>query len=113
MPSQKTSSWAGTELGEIANAVIRQILKLNLRSPDRLNVQSGEPHLNARNCHAIAPKAKLIPEVNPRGAALLGMEASGLCDSETTNQIKDPYEMKQRLFSALFLLTVLLTFCSP
>lgn len=88
--------WAGVELGEMANAVIRQLNFENLDFEIALigsMFKSGEPLIAPmrETVHAIAPKAKLIPaEVKPVvGAALLGMEASGLLMTlEQRNQIK-------------------------
>lgn len=90
-------NWAGMELGEMANAVIRQLNFENLEFEIALIgsiFKSGEPLIAPmrETVHAIAPKAKLIPaEVKPVvGAALLGMEASGLVLTlEQRNQIKE------------------------
>ncbi len=77
--------WAGNELGEMANAVIRQ---LNFEETEfevaliGSMFKSGEILIKPmrETVHAIAPKAKLIPtETRPvLGAVLLGMEAGGL-----------------------------------
>ncbi|MBK9603522.1 MAG: hypothetical protein IPO36_17025 [Anaerolineales bacterium] len=77
--------WAGTELGELANAVIRQLnfetLEIEIALIGSM-FKSGEMLIGPmrETVHALAPKAKLIPaEVKPViGAVLLGMEASGL-----------------------------------
>ena len=87
--------WAGVELGEMANAVIRQLNFENLEFEIALigsMFKSGESLIAPmrETVHAIAPRAKLIPaEVKPVvGAVLLGMEASGLSLSlEKRNQI--------------------------
>jgi N-acetylglucosamine kinase-like BadF-type ATPase len=88
--------WAGVELGEMANAVIRQLNFENLEFEIALigsMFKSGEPLITPmrETIHAIAPAAKLIrAEVKPVvGAVLLGMEASGISLSlEDRNQIK-------------------------
>src|SRR5258706_7172774 len=88
--------WAGTELGEMPNAVIRQLDFEDLEFEIALigsMFKSGEALIAPmrETVHAIARGAKLIPaEVKPVvGAILLGMEASGLSLSlEKRNQIK-------------------------
>ena len=88
--------WAGCELGEMANAIIRQLNFENLEFEVALigsMFKSGEPLIAPMRemIHNIAPKAKLIPtEVKPVvGAVLLGMEAGGLMLTlEQRNQIK-------------------------
>ena len=88
--------WAGVELGEMANAVIRQLDFENLEFEIALigsMFKSGESLIAPmrETVHAIASKAKLIrAEVKPVvGAVLLGMEASGLLLTlEQRNQIK-------------------------
>jgi N-acetylglucosamine kinase-like BadF-type ATPase len=88
--------WAGVELGEMANAVIRQLNFENLEFEIALigsMFKSGEQLITPmrETIHAIAPAAKLIrAEVKPVvGAVLLGMEASGISLSlEDRNQIK-------------------------
>jgi len=88
--------WAGAELGEMANAVIRQLNFENLDFEIALigsMFKSGESLIGPmrEKVHAIAPKAKLIrAEVKPVvGAVLLGMEASGLLMAlEQRDQIK-------------------------
>jgi len=88
--------WAGTELGEMTNAVIRQlnfedtVFEIALIGS---MFKSGEILINPmrETVHAIAPKAQLIPvEVKPvLGAALLGMEAGGLhLSNEQREKIK-------------------------
>ena len=77
--------WAGTELGELANAVIRQLAFENL---DFDVVMTGSMFDGGmmlidpmrRKIHELAPKARLVRlDVPPViGAALLGMEAAGL-----------------------------------
>jgi N-acetylglucosamine kinase-like BadF-type ATPase len=77
-------SWAGTELGEMANAVIRQLEFENL-SFDVVMTGSmfeGGPMLiepMREAIHKVAPHARLIRLSVPPviGAALLGMEAAG------------------------------------
>lgn len=89
-------NWAGTELGEMANAVIRQLNFENLEFEIVLigsMFKSGEPLIAPmrKTVHGIAPNAKLIPtEVKPvAGAVLLGMEAGGvILTLEQRNQIK-------------------------
>lgn len=85
--------WAGVELGELANAVIRQLEFENLEFEIALvgsMFKSGEPLIAPmrETVHAIAPKAKLIPaEVKPViGAVLLGMEASGFNPSHAERE---------------------------
>lgn len=85
--------WAGVELGELANAVIRQLEFENLEFEIALigsMFKSGEPLIAPmrETVHAIAPKAKLIPaEVKPViGAVLLGMEASGFKPSQAERE---------------------------
>jgi N-acetylglucosamine kinase-like BadF-type ATPase len=77
--------WAGIELGEMANAVIRQLNFEDIEFEIALigsMFKSGEILIKPmrETVHAVAPKAKLIPtEARPvLGAALLGMEAGGL-----------------------------------
>jgi N-acetylglucosamine kinase-like BadF-type ATPase len=77
--------WAGCELGEMANAVIRQLNFEGIEFEIALigsMFKSGEILIKPmrETVHAVAPKAKLIPtEARPvLGAALLGMEAGGL-----------------------------------
>jgi N-acetylglucosamine kinase-like BadF-type ATPase len=90
------AKWAGAELGEMANAVIRQLNFENLEFEIALigsMFKSGELIIAPmrETVHAIAPHAKLVPaEVKPAvGAVLLGMEASGLSITlEKRNQIK-------------------------
>jgi N-acetylglucosamine kinase-like BadF-type ATPase len=85
--------WAGVELGELTNAVIRQLEFENLEFEIALigsMFKSGEPLIAPmrETVHAIAPKAKLIPaEVKPViGAVLLGMEASGFKPSQAERE---------------------------
>ena len=76
--------WAGTELGEMANAVIRQLEFENL-SFDVVMTGSmfeGGPMLiepMRATIHKVAPKARLVRLSVPPviGAVLLGMEAAG------------------------------------
>jgi N-acetylglucosamine kinase-like BadF-type ATPase len=88
--------WAGRELGEMANAVIRQ---LDFEDTEFEIALIGSMFKNGEilikpmreTVHAIAPKAKLIPtEARPvLGAALLGMEAGGLIlSNEQRDNIK-------------------------
>jgi N-acetylglucosamine kinase-like BadF-type ATPase len=88
--------WAARELGEMANAVIRQLDFENLEFEVALigsMFKSGEPLIAPmrESIYAVAPGAKLIPaEVRPvAGAVLLGMEASGLILTlDQRNEIK-------------------------
>lgn len=88
--------WAGTELGQLATAVIRQLDFENLDFEIALigsMFKSGESLIAPmrKKVQTIAPKAKLIrAEVKPVvGAVLLGMEASGLLiPLEQRDQIK-------------------------
>jgi N-acetylglucosamine kinase-like BadF-type ATPase len=88
--------WAGVELGQMANAVIRQLDFESLEFEIALigsMFKSGEILLSPmrETVHSIALKAKLIrAEVKPVvGALLLGMEASGLSMTvEQRNKIK-------------------------
>jgi N-acetylglucosamine kinase-like BadF-type ATPase len=88
--------WAGNELGEMANAVIRQLNFEDIEFEIALigsMFKSGEILIKPmrETVHAIAPKAKLIPtEARPvLGAALLGMEAGGLIlSNEQRDNIK-------------------------
>lgn len=77
--------WAGCELGEMANAVIRQLEFEDIEFEVALigsMFKSGEILIKPmrETVRAVAPKAKLIPtEARPvLGAVLLGMEAGGL-----------------------------------
>jgi N-acetylglucosamine kinase-like BadF-type ATPase len=94
--AQGIVNWAGVELGEMANAVIRQLdfepLEFEIALIGSM-FKSGEALIAPmrETVHSIAPKAQLIPvEVKPVvGAVLLGMEASGLILTlEHRNQIK-------------------------
>jgi N-acetylglucosamine kinase-like BadF-type ATPase len=77
--------WAGTELGELANAVIRQ---LGFEDLDFDVVMTGSMFDGGnmlidpmrKKIHELAPRARLVRlDVPPvTGAALLGMEAAGL-----------------------------------
>jgi N-acetylglucosamine kinase-like BadF-type ATPase len=78
-------SWAGTELGEMANAVIRQLEFENLAFDVVMtgSMFEGGPMLiepMREMIHKLAPKARLVrlrvPPVT--GAVLLGMEAGAL-----------------------------------
>jgi N-acetylglucosamine kinase-like BadF-type ATPase len=83
--AQSLVHWAGTELGEMANAVIRQLdfhdIEFEVALIGSL-FKTGEALITPMRSkvHEIAPKAKLIPaEVKPVvGAVLLGMEAGRL-----------------------------------
>jgi N-acetylglucosamine kinase-like BadF-type ATPase len=94
--AQSLVHWAGIELGEMANAVIRQLDFEDLEFEIALigsMFKSGEPLIAPmrEKVHSIAPKAKLIrAEVKPvAGAVLLGMEAGGLMLTlEQRNEIK-------------------------
>jgi N-acetylglucosamine kinase-like BadF-type ATPase len=77
--------WAGCELGELANAVIRQ-LDFQLLEFDLVLIgsmfDSGPPLIEPlrRTVHALAPGARLVRLTAPPvvGAVLLGMEQAGL-----------------------------------
>ncbi len=83
-------SWAGTELGELANAVIRQLgfedLGFDVVMTGSM-FDGGEMLTDPmrRKIHELAPKARLVRlDVPPvTGAALLGMEAAGLQPTAT------------------------------
>ena len=88
--------WAGRELGEMANAVIRQLNFEDIEFEVVLigsMFKSGEILIAPlrETVHALAPRAKLTrTEIKPViGAALLGMEAGGLAlGQEERNRIK-------------------------
>ncbi|RPI30818.1 MAG: ATPase [Chloroflexota bacterium] len=77
--------WAGTELGELANAVIRQ-LNFEPLEFDVVQIGSmydGSPLLTQsmrQKIHTVAPKARLVRLTVPPvvGAVLLGMEQVGI-----------------------------------
>lgn len=99
--------WAGKELGEMANAVIRQ---LNLQDSEfeialiGSMFKSGEILIAPMRemVHALAPKAKLIPvEVKPvLGAVLLGMEA---CNAAITPEIRRILSQKSQVYGGISL----------
>src|SRR5574339_291190 len=77
--------WAGTELGEMANAVIRQLEFENLAFDVVMTgsmFEGGQMLIEPmqKTIHKLAPKARFtrlnIPPVI--GAAILGMEAAGI-----------------------------------
>ena len=77
--------WAGTELGELANAVIRQLEFENLAFDVVMtgSMFEGGPMLiepMRETIHKLAPKARLVRLSVPPviGAVMLGMEAGGL-----------------------------------
>ena len=77
--------WAGTELGELANAVIRQLEFENLSFDVVMtgSMYEGGPMLiepMRETILQLAPKARLVRLKSPPvlGAVMLGMEASGL-----------------------------------
>ena len=77
--------WAGTELGELANAVIRQLEFENLAFDVVMtgSMFEGGPMLiepMRETIHKMAPKARLVRLSVPPviGAVMLGMEAGGL-----------------------------------
>ncbi len=83
--AQQLVQWAGNELGEMANAVIRQLEFQELEFEIALigSMFKSEEMLIApmrAKVHELAPKAKLIPvEIKPvAGAVLLGMEAANV-----------------------------------
>lgn len=76
--------WAGTELGELANAVIRQLEFENLAFDVVMtgSMFDGGPMLiepMQKTIHKVAPKARLVRLTVPPvlGAVMLGIEASG------------------------------------
>ena len=97
--AQDLVKWAGVELGEMANAVIRQLDFEGLEFEVALigsMFKSGEPLIAPMRdtIHSLAPKAKLIrTEAKPVvGATLLGMEASGLSITlEQRNKLKKSF----------------------
>jgi hypothetical protein len=77
--------WAGTELGELAKAVVRRLGFENLTFDVALtgSMFEGSPTLMEsmrETIHALAPGANLARFSHPPviGAVLLGMEQSGL-----------------------------------
>ncbi|MGH8246943.1 MAG: N-acetylglucosamine kinase, partial [Gammaproteobacteria bacterium] len=77
--------WAGCELGEMANAVIRQLEFENLAFDVVLTggMFKGGPLLidpMRATIHKVAPKARLVRLTTPPvvGAAMIGMEAGGV-----------------------------------
>jgi N-acetylglucosamine kinase-like BadF-type ATPase len=77
--------WAGSELGEIANAVIRQLEFENLSFDVVMTgsmFEGGSMLIEPmrETIHQLAPKAHLVRLTNPPvlGAVMLGMEAAGL-----------------------------------
>src|SRR5258706_4440694 len=77
--------WAGSELGEMANAVIRQLEFENLAFDVVMtgSMFEGGPLLiepMRETIHKLAPKARLVRLKTPPvlGAVMLGMEAAGL-----------------------------------
>ena len=77
--------WAGSELGEIANAVIRQLEFENLAFDVVLTgsmFEGGSMLIEPmrETIHTLAPKARLVRLTTPPvlGAVMLGMEAGGL-----------------------------------
>jgi N-acetylglucosamine kinase-like BadF-type ATPase len=83
--------WAGTELGEVANAVIRQLEFENLAFDVVMtgSMFKGGPRLvqpMRETIHKVAPKARLVRLNIPPviGAVLLGLEAAGLKAASTT-----------------------------
>jgi len=85
--------WAGAELGELANAVIRQ-LELETRTFDVVQIGSmfdGSPLLTEvmrATIHTVAPGAQLVRLTAPPvvGAVVLGMEAAGLVPAEAVRE---------------------------
>ena len=91
--AQQVIQWAGNELGEMANAVIRQLEFQDLEFEVALigSMFKSEEMLIApmrAKVHEIAPKAKLIPvEIKPvAGAVLLGMEAANV---QITDEVRN------------------------
>ena len=90
----ETVSWAGRELGELANSVIRQ-LDLSVMSFDVVlsgSFYNGSPlvqQIMAKTINSIAPKAHLVrltadPVI---GAVLLGMETAGFATSRVRHTL--------------------------
>jgi N-acetylglucosamine kinase-like BadF-type ATPase len=84
--------WAGTELGEMAGAVIRQLEFQNLAFDVVMtgSMFEGGPRLikpMRETIHKVAPKARLVRLSAPPviGAAMLGMEAAGF---QVTSEIR-------------------------
>jgi N-acetylglucosamine kinase-like BadF-type ATPase len=84
--------WAGTELGEMANAVIRQLEFENLAFDVVMtgSMFEGGPMLiepMQKTIHKLAPKARFVRLTVPPviGAVLLGIEASGM---KVTSEIR-------------------------
>jgi N-acetylglucosamine kinase-like BadF-type ATPase len=76
--------WAGTELGEIANAVIRQLEFENLSFDVVMTgsmFEGGNMLIEPmqKTIHKLAPKARFVRLTVPPvlGAVMLGIEASG------------------------------------
>ncbi|MFN8413855.1 MAG: BadF/BadG/BcrA/BcrD ATPase family protein [Anaerolineales bacterium] len=99
--------WAGKELGEMANAVIRQLELQDSEFEIALigsMFKSGEILINPmrETVFSIAPKAKLIPvEVKPvLGAVLLGMEA---CNTTITPEIRRILTQKSQVYGGVSL----------
>ena len=84
MTARGLIDWAGQELGELANAVIRQLefehLEFEIVMVGGM-FDAGEPLVAGvrRTVHALAPGARLVRLTAPPalGAALIGMEAAG------------------------------------
>jgi N-acetylglucosamine kinase-like BadF-type ATPase len=83
--AQELINWAGCELGEMANAVIRQLEFENLAFDVVMTGSMFEGGARLikpmrETIHKLAPKARLVRLTAPPvlGAALLGMEAGGI-----------------------------------
>lgn len=83
--AQELINWAGCELGEMANAVIRQLEFENLTFDVVMTGSMFEGGARLikpmrETIHKLAPKARLVRLTAPPvlGAALLGMEAGGI-----------------------------------
>lgn len=82
--AQGLIEWAGRELGELANAVIRQLgfedLEFEIVMTGGM-FGAGEPLISGlrRTVHALAPRARFVPLKAPPvlGAALIGREMAG------------------------------------
>ena len=83
--AQELINWAGCELGEMANAVIRQLEFENLAFDVVMTGSMFEGGARLikpmrETIHKLAPKARLVRLTAPPvlGAAMLGMEAGGI-----------------------------------
>jgi N-acetylglucosamine kinase-like BadF-type ATPase len=92
--AREVIAWAGRELGDLANGVIRQ-LKLEDEAFEVVLVgsmyNSGDILINPMRevIHAVAPRAKLVRLEAPPvvGGALLGMAQAGLDGSPVRSRL--------------------------